>query len=73
LAALAVELERHFGTARDVEFAVTDADDDTSVRLFLLQSRPITSLDTFTDWELQHEFDTAVDSERDISTKANVG
>ena len=41
--------------------------------IFLLQSRPITSFAAWTDFELEHEFDTAISSEKDITSKGNVG
>ncbi|KAK9746645.1 Pyruvate phosphate dikinase, AMP/ATP-binding domain [Popillia japonica] len=60
-------LEKRFGNPRDVEWAFSE---DT---LYLLQSRPITSLNNWSDWELQHEFDTPVYSGRSMYTRANVG
>ncbi|XP_037797094.1 LOW QUALITY PROTEIN: uncharacterized protein LOC119592339 [Penaeus monodon] len=67
LARLAVFLERAFGSPRDVEFAVTkDA-------LYLLQARPITTLESWTDFELVHEQDTALLTDHELLTKANVG
>lgn len=41
--------------------------------MYLLQSRPITTLNVWTDWEIQHEFDTPILSENSIYTRANVG
>lgn len=41
-------------------------------RIYLLQSRPITSLNQFSDWELIHEYDSAIMSEEDLCTTANV-
>ena len=41
--------------------------------IYLLQSRPITSFQAWTDYELTHEFDSAMSSRYDITTKANVG
>ena len=68
LARLSVIMEKFFGTPRDIEFAVTKDD-----KIYLLQSRPITALNHFTDFEIIHENDTAVMSSFDMSTKANVG
>lgn len=42
-------------------------------KIYLLQSRPMTSINSFTQWELMHEFDTAVMSEEDYFTFGNVG
>ncbi|XP_063596682.1 putative phosphoenolpyruvate synthase [Penaeus indicus] len=67
LARLAVFLERAFGSPRDVEFAVTkDA-------LYLLQARPITTLESWTDFEILHEQDNALLTDHELLTKANVG
>ena len=67
LAKLAVALELKFGSPRDVEFSVSNN------KIYLLQSRPITSFETWTDYELTHELDTATASKVDIYTRANVG
>lgn len=45
---------------------------DFQNRIYLLQSRPITSLNQFSDWELIHEFDTATMSEEELNTTANI-
>lgn len=39
----------------------------------MLQSRPMTSKNVFSSWELLHEFDTAVMSDEDMFTFGNVG
>jgi len=39
----------------------------------LLQARPVTTLDTFSDWELLHEYDLATMCVDDLYTLANVG
>ena len=54
--------------ALDIEFCVTEGGE-----LRVLQARPITTLFTWTDWELQHEFDTGVASDHEVSTRGNVG
>lgn len=68
LAKLGVIMEKFFGSPRDIEFAVTSEN-----RIYLLQSRPITALNNFTDYEIIHESDSAFMSKTDICTKANVG
>lgn len=68
LAELGAIMEKFFGTPRDLEFAVT-----RDGKIYLLQSRPITSLHNFTDYEIIHENDTAIMSARDAYTRANVG
>lgn len=68
LAKLGVIMEKFFGTPRDLEFAVTK-----DQKIYLLQSRPITALNNFTDYEIINEINTAVMSANDSFTKANVG
>lgn len=68
LARIGIVMEKFFGTPRDLEFAVT-----IDKKIHLLQSRPITALNNFTDYEITHETDTAVMSDYDIATKANAG
>lgn len=68
LAKLGVIMEKFFGSPRDIEFAITK-----DQKIYLLQSRPITSLNNFTDYEIIHENDTAIMSADTMFTKANVG
>ena len=68
LAKLAAELELRFQGPRDIEFAIAENGD-----IFILQSRPITTLHTWTDDELLHEFDHGCTSKEDMYTTANVG
>ncbi|KAL7035897.1 hypothetical protein ACKWTF_008613 [Chironomus riparius] len=68
LAKLSTILEKFFGSPRDIEFAITK-----DKRIFLLQSRAITALNNFTDYEIAHETDSAVMGSYDIYTRANVG
>lgn len=42
-------------------------------KIYLLQSRPMTAVTSFTSWELMHEFDTAVMSSQDCFTFGNIG
>ncbi|XP_043593465.1 putative phosphoenolpyruvate synthase [Bombus pyrosoma] len=67
LATIGVDLEMLFGSARDIEWAVVNEN------IYLLQARPITTLYTWTDFELMHELDSGVPSDIDIFTFANVG
>lgn len=41
--------------------------------IYLLQSRPITTLNAFSNWELLHELDSPIMSEDEHSSFANVG
>lgn len=68
LAELARVLENFSGSPRDIEFAITN---DRSI--YILQSRTITSLNNFTDFEIIHENDSAVMSPEDVLTTANIG
>ncbi|XP_070162550.1 rifampicin phosphotransferase-like isoform X2 [Polyergus mexicanus] len=66
LAKIGLRLESLFGSARDVEWAVVGE------RIFLLQARPITTINAWTDFELMHELDSEVPSDIDLITFANV-
>ena len=67
LAKVGIQLENIFQSYRDIEWAIIGD------KIFLLQSRPITSLDNWTDFELTHELDSTVPLPNDILTFANVG
>ncbi|CAH1270229.1 Hypp4299 [Branchiostoma lanceolatum] len=64
---IAVQVEDAYGGPQDIEWAVSE---DT---VYLLQARPITTFGIETEWELMHEFDTPLASEKEISTTSNVG
>nr|XP_023023287.1 uncharacterized protein LOC111511504 [Leptinotarsa decemlineata] len=65
LGKVGVLLEDAFGSPRDIEWAYYKD------KLYLLQSRPITTLNTWTDFELDHEMDTPLVSEKTVSTVGN--
>lgn len=67
LAKIGMYLELLFRSARDVEWAVVGE------QIFLLQARPITTINAWTDFELMHELDSEVPSDIDLITFANVG
>ncbi|XP_076222642.1 rifampicin phosphotransferase-like isoform X2 [Nomia melanderi] len=67
LAAIGVDLETLFGSARDIEWAIINQ------QIYLLQARPITTLYTWTEFEIMHELDTEVLNDIDMFTFANVG
>lgn len=67
LARMGVYLEHSFEYAQDIEFVCK------SNRIYVVQSRPITSLDIESEWELRHEFDSALLSEHLVLSTANVG
>lgn len=53
--------------ALDIEWAIVGND------IYLLQARPITTLDQWTDYELTHELDTPIVSQIETITFANTG
>ena len=61
-----MEIETYFGNAQDIEWALLEG------KLHVLQTRPITSLDTDTDEELLHEFDSPVINDSIFITPANI-
>jgi len=67
LAHLGLHLEQCFGGPRDIEFAIRNN------RIYLLQARPVTALDSWSDYEIRHEFDTPTLTDGDYLTKANTG
>lgn len=67
LAHIGIELEKGFSIPQDVEWAVYEN------RIYLLQTRPITSLYHESEWEMMHEFDTPLASEKECMSTANIG
>ncbi|XP_011496926.1 PREDICTED: uncharacterized protein LOC105361447 [Ceratosolen solmsi marchali] len=67
LAEIAVTLDQLYNAPRDIEWALFQDN------VYLLQCRPITSLNTWTDFELTHELGSGVPSDSDILTFSNVG
>ncbi|XP_077282563.1 rifampicin phosphotransferase-like isoform X1 [Temnothorax americanus] len=67
LAKIGLHLESLFGSARDVEWAVIGE------RIYLLQARPITTINAWTDFEIIHELDSGVPCDVDLMSFANVG
>lgn len=67
LGRVGVAIEEKMGGARDIEWAFWQG------RLYLLQARPITTLNLWTDYELLHEFDVATLSNDVVYTVANTG
>ncbi|CAK1544520.1 unnamed protein product [Leptosia nina] len=57
-----------WGAGRDIEFAISK--DGT---IYLLQARPITSLETWTEEELLHELDLPIMSDDELLSFANTG
>ncbi|KAK3757984.1 hypothetical protein RRG08_058296 [Elysia crispata] len=66
LATLGIELEKRFGSPRDVEWAVVDS------KIFMLQCRPITVAETETEYDLLHEFDSPITCDYEWMTTSNI-
>ncbi|XP_052812980.1 uncharacterized phosphotransferase YvkC-like isoform X2 [Mya arenaria] len=67
LASTAIQIEKYFGSARDIEWAIVGD------KVYLLQARPVTTCDQDTDEDLIHEFDTPVMTDRERITIGNIG
>ncbi|XP_028967406.1 uncharacterized protein LOC100909360 [Galendromus occidentalis] len=66
LARVGAQVEAHFDRPRDIEWAVKDD------QLFLLQSRPITSIFAETEYETTHDLDCGVPTNREVLSRANL-
>ncbi|XP_014664207.1 PREDICTED: uncharacterized phosphotransferase YvkC-like isoform X2 [Priapulus caudatus] len=64
---IGIQVEKSFSDARDIEFAVKEG------RIYLLQARPITSLDIESEFELIHEDDGPLLIDSEMFTNANTG
>ena len=62
-----MQIQTHYGNARDIEWGLKDG------QIFMLQSRPVTNLDNYTDYEIMHEMDTAHPTEFEIYSRAHWG
>ncbi|XP_076349030.1 uncharacterized protein LOC143246348 isoform X3 [Tachypleus tridentatus] len=67
LGKVAILVESAFGSARDIEWAISND------KIFLLQARPITTEDKPTDYEIVHGLDSGLLTENEYLTIANVG
>ncbi|KAL0121697.1 hypothetical protein PUN28_006885 [Cardiocondyla obscurior] len=67
LAKIGLNLETFFGSPRDVEWAVIGE------QIYLLQARPITTINAWTDFEIIHELDSGVPCDVSLMTFANIG
>lgn len=61
-----IEIENACGSAQDIEWAISES------RLYILQTRPITTFGTETDDDIMHEFDLPVVNNNLLFTTANV-
>ncbi|XP_045447354.1 putative phosphoenolpyruvate synthase [Melitaea cinxia] len=67
LARLGISQQELWGAGRDIEWAIHNDD------IYLLQARPITSLERWTEEELLHEMDFPIMSDDELITFANTG
>lgn len=66
LARCGLQLVRYFQSQRDIEWGFKDG------LLHLFQSRPVTGLESFNDYELSHECDQPSRAELEFTTRANI-
>ncbi|XP_014672895.1 PREDICTED: putative phosphoenolpyruvate synthase isoform X2 [Priapulus caudatus] len=67
LGRIGLQVEQLFSDPRDIEFAVKDG------QIYLLQARPITTLNVESDFELMHEHDAGLLNDRDMFAASNTG
>ncbi|OXA63662.1 putative phosphoenolpyruvate synthase [Folsomia candida] len=70
LAVIGINVEKELGQLKpvDIEWAITQTGD-----IYVLQSRPMTSLDAWTDFEIMHQFDSSIRTRIELLTRANAG
>ncbi|GCB72583.1 hypothetical protein scyTo_0006376 [Scyliorhinus torazame] len=66
LGQVALQIQKAYGNPRDIEWAIKDTD------IYLLQARPVTTLDIESEFELMHEFDSALCTNFVWMTTSNV-
>lgn len=67
LGQVAFQVQKMYRTPRDIEWAIKGA------RIYLLQARPITTFDSVSEFELMHEFDSALATDYEWMTTSNIG
>ncbi|GFW64646.1 putative phosphoenolpyruvate synthase [Trichonephila clavipes] len=67
LGELAIKIERYYKCSCDIEWGILDK------KIYILQSRPVTTAAATTDYEIKHEFDSPLQCENQYLTVANVG
>ncbi|XP_060693958.1 putative phosphoenolpyruvate synthase isoform X1 [Hemiscyllium ocellatum] len=67
LGQVAFQVRKTYGDPRDIEWAVK------GTKIYLLQARPITTFNTESEFELMHEFDSALSTDYEWMTTSNVG
>ncbi|XP_067396295.1 rifampicin phosphotransferase-like isoform X2 [Emydura macquarii macquarii] len=66
LAGLALQVEKAYGTTRDIKWAVKEN------LIYFLQARPVTTFNLESKFELMHEFDSGLPSDYQWLTTANI-
>nr|CAH7719421.1 unnamed protein product [Callosobruchus chinensis] len=66
LGRVGVDLEELFGNPRDIEWAFHED------KLYILQSRPITTLNIWSEYEFDHETDSPILTDHSVLTVANL-
>ncbi|KAG1699289.1 Prodigiosin synthesizing transferase PigC [Nymphon striatum] len=66
LAEICIKIESNYGDPRDIEWAIKENE------IYLLQARPITSLDNMSEFELEHEFNTPLLTDKVMFTSGNI-
>lgn len=67
LGQIGLNVYSYYGHPLDIEWGISGD------KIFLFQCRPVTTLDSDTEWELIHELDTGHIDETGCHTRANVG
>ena len=67
LANIGLKVQRYYCSIRDIEWGLKGQ------KYYLFQSRPVTHLNAYNEWELIHEFDSGHLDELEYNTKANLG
>ncbi|XP_046389226.1 putative phosphoenolpyruvate synthase [Ischnura elegans] len=67
LGKIGIQLEAIFSSPRDIEWAIVKD------HIFILQARPITALESWSEFELLHELDSSVVTDSEVTTRANTG
>ncbi|XP_021956077.1 prodigiosin synthesizing transferase PigC [Folsomia candida] len=67
---IAIKVENELGQLKpvDIEWAITG-----DGNIFILQCRPMTSLNVWNDFEIAHQFDTSIRTRIELLTTANTG
>ncbi|GFT97647.1 uncharacterized phosphotransferase YvkC, partial [Nephila pilipes] len=67
LGKLAIKIENYYRASCDIEWGISDD------KIYILQSRPVTTTAAETEYEIKHEFDVPLQCESEYYTVANIG